>query len=151
MKNEVLIQFGSLRQKLWAFLFKFWLFFTMLTHQIWSCHVAQDAKSDKNYLFLILHIILGKVTKFLVEKLSTSEVLSQKPLGGVETLPPPGPLGLIVKSTGDFQIRRNVLSLSFSERESGKWPLGLIDFYHNYLISNHSALYKDICLQGLSN
>ena len=26
--------------------------------------------------------------------------------------------------------------LSFSERESGKWPLGLSDFYHNYLISN---------------
>ena len=39
-------------------------------------------------------------------------------------------------STGDFQIRWNVLSLSFSERESGKWPPGLSDFYHNYLISN---------------
>ena len=43
---------------------------------------------------------------------------------------------IIVISTGDFQIRRNVLSLPFSERESGKWPLGLTDFYHNYLISN---------------
>ena len=43
---------------------------------------------------------------------------------------------IIVMSTGDFQIRCNVLSLSFSERESGKWPLGLSDFYHNYLISN---------------
>ena len=43
---------------------------------------------------------------------------------------------LIVISTGDFQIRWNVLSLSFSERESGKRPLGLRDFYHNYLISN---------------
>ena len=42
----------------------------------------------------------------------------------------------IVISTGNFQIRWNVLSLSFSERESGKWPLGLSDFYHNYLISN---------------
>ena len=40
-------------------------------------------------------------------------------------------------STGDFQIRWNVLSLSFSERESGEWPLGLSDFYRNYLISNH--------------
>ena len=39
-------------------------------------------------------------------------------------------------STGDFQIRWNVLSLSFSERESGQLPLGLSDFYHNYLISN---------------
>ena len=43
---------------------------------------------------------------------------------------------IIVMSTGDFQIRWNVPSLSFSERESGKWPLGLSDFYHNYLISN---------------
>ena len=42
----------------------------------------------------------------------------------------------MVISTGDFQICLNVLSLSFSERESGKWPLGLSDFYHNYLISN---------------
>ena len=43
---------------------------------------------------------------------------------------------VIVISTGDFQTRWNVLSLSFSERESGKWSLGLSDFYHNYLISN---------------
>ena len=43
---------------------------------------------------------------------------------------------IIVILTGDFQIRWNVLSLSFSERESGKWPLGLSDFYHNYLINN---------------
>ena len=33
-------------------------------------------------------LILGKVTKFLVEKLSTSEVIGQKPHGGMEnTLP----------------------------------------------------------------
>ena len=44
---------------------------------------------------------------------------------------------IIVRSTGDFQIRCNVLSLSFSERESEKWLLGLSDyFYHNYLTSN---------------
>ena len=43
---------------------------------------------------------------------------------------------IMVISTGDFQIRWNVLSVSFSERESGKWLLGLSDFYHNYLISN---------------
>ena len=40
-----------------------------------------------------------------------------------------------VISQGDFQKRWNVLSLSFSEGESRKWPLGLSDFYHNYLIS----------------
>ena len=43
---------------------------------------------------------------------------------------------IIVISTGDFLIRWNVLSLSFSVRESGKWPLGLSDFYLNYFISN---------------
>ena len=43
---------------------------------------------------------------------------------------------IIVISIGDFQIRWNVLSLSFSERENGKWPLGLSYFYHNYFISN---------------
>ena len=43
---------------------------------------------------------------------------------------------IIVISIEDFQTRRNVLSLSFSERESGKWPLGLNDFHHNYPISN---------------
>ena len=42
---------------------------------------------------------------------------------------------IIVISIGDFQIHWNVLSLSFSE--SGKWALGLSDFYHNYLISNN--------------
>ena len=35
---------------------------------------------------------------------------------------------IIVISTGDFRIRWNELSLSFSERESGKWPLELSDF-----------------------
>ena len=43
---------------------------------------------------------------------------------------------VIVIPIGDVQIRWNVLSLSFSERESGKWPLGLSDFYHKYLICN---------------
>ena len=36
---------------------------------------------------------------------------------------------IIVISTGHFQIRWNVLSSSFSQRESGKWSLGLSDFY----------------------
>ena len=34
----------------------------------------------------------------------------------------------IVISTRDFQLRWNVLSMSFSERESEKWPLGLRDW-----------------------
>ena len=43
---------------------------------------------------------------------------------------------VMVISIGDFQIHWNVLSLSFSEREGGKWSLGLSDFCHNYFISN---------------
>ena len=43
---------------------------------------------------------------------------------------------IIVISTGDFQNTLERTVLSFSERESGKWPLGLSEFYHNYLISN---------------
>ena len=35
---------------------------------------------------------------------------------------------IIVIPIEDFQIRWNVLTLSFSERESRKWPLGLSDF-----------------------
>ena len=54
-------------------------FFTMPTLQIWPCHVTQEANFEKNYLFLILHLMLGKAAKFLVEKLSTSEVISEKP------------------------------------------------------------------------
>ena len=55
---------------------------------------------------------------------------------------------IIIKSIGDFQIRPNVLPLSFSERESGKWPLGLSDFYH-LIILLYTALWKDIHLQHL--
>ena len=53
--------------------------------------MSRDPRSKfrKNiYFFLNLHLILGKVTKFLVEKLSTSEVISQKPHWGVENTPP---------------------------------------------------------------
>ena len=53
-------------------------------------HVTWPKKQiSKNlYFFPILHLILGKVTKFLVEKLSTSEAISQKPHGGCKTPPP---------------------------------------------------------------
>ena len=68
----------------------FWHFFTMAALQIWPCHVTQEADLEIFfYFFLILHLILGKVTKFLVEKLSTSEFISQKHHGGWKTPPPP--------------------------------------------------------------
>ena len=55
---------------------------------------------------------------------------------------------ITVISTEDFQIPWNVLSLSFSERASGKWQLGLKDFYQNYFISN-DCIQLDIHLQHL--
>ena len=59
----------------------FWAFI-IPAPQIWSCHVTQEANFKILFSFLILH----KVTKFLVEKLSTSEVICLKPhgLGGGE-------------------------------------------------------------------
>ena len=48
--------------------------------------MSRDPRSKfpkKFYIFLILHLILGKAAKFLAEKLSTTEVISQKPHGGV--------------------------------------------------------------------
>ena len=57
--------------------------FTMPTYQICSCHVTQNSNFDNFYSVLNLQLILGKVTKFLVEKLSTSDVISQKPYGGL--------------------------------------------------------------------
>ena len=62
-------------------------FFTMPALQIWPYHVTQEVNFKKFYFFLILHLILGKAAKFLVRKLSTSEVISQKPHGGWKTPP----------------------------------------------------------------
>ena len=61
--------------------------------------MSRDPKAnfEKIYFFLILHLILDKAAKFLVEKLSTSEVISQKPHGGGGKHPPPVLLGLIGK------------------------------------------------------
>ena len=70
-------------------------FFTMPALQIWPCHLTQEANFEKIYFFLILHLILGKAAKFLVEKLSNSEVISQKPHWGGKH--PPVLLGLNMK------------------------------------------------------
>ena len=58
---------------------KFWLFL--------QCPLSKYGHVTKQilktfYFFLLLHLILGQVTTFLVEKRSTSEVISQKPHGG---------------------------------------------------------------------
>ena len=75
----------------------------MPAYQILSCYVIQDLDFENFYFVLILYSILGKVTKFLVEKLSTLEVISRKPLGGgggggggEEKTPPIVHLGLVL-------------------------------------------------------
>ena len=59
---------------------------------------------------LTLHLISGEVGKFPVEKLSTSEVISQKPRGGQH--PPQVPLGLIDQYKNKFKTIHYTLSFS---------------------------------------
>ena len=44
-KTVLFIEFEPLCQKLWAFLTNFGIF-TMSTHQIWSCHVTEEASFE---------------------------------------------------------------------------------------------------------
>ena len=75
----------SLSQKLWVFMSNFGNFYNARST---NTAMSREPRSKfRNFFFLILHLISGKVTKFLVEKLSTSEVISQKPHGG-EKHPP---------------------------------------------------------------
>ena len=65
------------------------------------------SKIKKKIFFLMLHLILGKAAKFLVEKLSTSEVISQKPHRvDVENTQPPSALGLnkLLKQETSFHM-----------------------------------------------
>ena len=80
--------------------------------QIWSCHVTQEANLKKVLLFPNFEFNIGKSCKFLVEKLSTSEVISLKARGGVETPPPPVLLGLT--SVMDPAVAPLILLLSFA-------------------------------------
>ena len=52
--------------------------FTMVTHQIWSCHVTLAAKLQKIYFSLILYYILGKVTKLGGNWLKNKKVTGKK-------------------------------------------------------------------------
>ena len=65
------------------------------------------------YFVLILYLILGKVTKFLVEKLSTSEVISLKPDRRVENTPPPSV----------FRVKQHENRWSYKEVDSGDHKL----------------------------
>ena len=70
---------------------KFLAFFTMPAPQIWPWHVTQEANFEKNLFFPNSAFNIRKVAKFLVEKLSTSEVIGQKPNGGGKHSSPPPP------------------------------------------------------------
>ena len=59
--------------------------FTIPTHQIWSCHVTQDANFE-NFLFCPNSTFnIRKSRKISSGKLSVSEVISKKPLGVEDT------------------------------------------------------------------
>ena len=77
--------------------------------------MSRDPRSNfqKNLLFLILHLILDKAAKFLAEKLSTSEVISQKPHGGWKTAPPL-PSAFRVKRTQGHINFHTLVSHSFN-------------------------------------
>ena len=61
---------------------KFWHFFYNARSPNMAMLRDPRSKFRKTIFFQILHLILGQVTKVLVEKRSTSVVISQKPHGG---------------------------------------------------------------------
>ena len=70
-KRVLLIEFEPLCQKLWAFLSNFGSFYHAHSPNIRSCQMTQAANFE-NFLFCSnSKLILGKVTKFLVGRLST--------------------------------------------------------------------------------
>ena len=87
IQKVLFIEFEALCEKLWAFMTIFGIFYNARSPNM---AMSRDPKSKfrKIYFLIILHLILGKVTKFLAEKLPTSEVISQKPHGEVENTPP---------------------------------------------------------------
>ena len=76
IQNVLLIEFEPLCQKLWAFMSNFGIFYDARSPNMAMSRDPTGKISKKFYFFLILHLISGKVTKFLAEKLSTSEVIS---------------------------------------------------------------------------
>ena len=67
--------------KSYGHLCQFLAFFTMLALQIWSCHVTQEANFEKILFFSNSAFNIRKSYKISNGKLSTSEVISQKPHG----------------------------------------------------------------------
>ena len=81
IQNVLFIEFKPLCQALWAFLSNFGSFYDARSPNMVMSH-DRRCKFLKFFNFvLILHLILGKVTKFLLEKLSSSEVISKNLTG----------------------------------------------------------------------
>ena len=79
---------------IWAFMSNFGIFLDTRSPNMAMSRDSRSKFRKKFIVFLILHLISGKVTKLLVEKFSTSEVISQKAHWGVEITPLPVLLGL---------------------------------------------------------
>ena len=79
-------------------------FFTMPAHKIWSCHVTQEANFEKFLSCPDSTFNIRKVTRFLAEKLSTSEIINQKPHGGGDGNPP-----------SDFRVKVLMLSVDYQK------------------------------------
>ena len=97
---------------IWATMSKVVGIFVKFWHFLWcpltKCgHITWPKKQISKTFLIILHLILGKITKFPVEKLSTSEVSSQKIHGGLH---PPPPSAFRVNSTCHITIMRTGVS-----------------------------------------
>ena len=62
-------------------------FFMMPALQIWPCHVTQEENFQTILLFPNFAFNIGKSCKISSRKLSTSEIISQKPHGGWKKAP----------------------------------------------------------------
>ena len=109
--------------------------FTMPTSQRWPFQLTQEANFQKILFFPISAFNIREKTKFLVEKLSTSEVTIQKPDGDRKYSPSAFRVKIkkIVRNSG----ARFILNVSPNQRSSireklktGKlflhrlWPIG---------------------------
>ena len=81
IQNCTFYEFEPLCKNLWTFLSNFGIFYDA---QSPNMIISRNPRSRYRFFlfFLILHLILGKFTKFIVGKLSTSEITRQKPHGG---------------------------------------------------------------------
>ena len=82
------IDFEPLCQTLWAFFSNVGSFYDAHSPNMVMSHDPK-CKFKTILVFLILHLISGKATKFPVEKLSTSEVITKKSHGGAGKHSPP--------------------------------------------------------------